>query len=332
VRSIPEIVKHVGRGARLAKDLDFDEARDTMSRLSAADADPVQLGGFLIALRMKGESADELAGFTAALRAHVVFDLAGQADVDVDLHADGREGRPSLTLASACVAAACGVKVLVRGAFSSNFAKNDTGDSLASLGLDAHAGAGAQARALAAGVAVMDVAGYAPRIAALLALRERLGVRTCVNSAVKLLDPAGTRRQLVGIFHGPYHAPVAGAAARLGAVRAAIVQAPGGVPEISPDKPTRVSLVDAGVVGEPAALATPRGPALPEADERLVEAVLGGAGPAGATHATLLGASLMLWAAGRVDSPSGPSPAASEALASGAAARVLDAVRLCYRL
>ncbi len=302
-----------------------------MHRLAAADADPVQVGGFLIALRMKGESADALAGFTAALRAEVVLDLHGQADVDVDLHADGREGRPSVTLASACVAAACGVKVLVRGAFGSRFAKNDARDTLGVLGIDPHATGAAHARALSAGMAVVDVATYAPRIAALLGLRERLGVRTCINSAVKLLDPSGCKRQLVGIFHSPYHAPVAGAAARLGAIRAAIVQAPGGVPEISPDKPTRVSLVEDGQVGEPAQLATARGPALPESDDRLVDEILRSRdAPAGAVHATLLGASLILWAAGRLATPAEPSPTAADALRSGAAARVLDAVKLCY--
>jgi anthranilate phosphoribosyltransferase len=337
VRDLPALIKHVGRGTRLAKDLELDEAREVMRAIAAGEADAYQTGAFLMAMRMKSESPAELAGFVLALREQAagVPELPGA--IDVDLHADGREGRPSLAFAAACIAAAGDVRVLVRGWFANRFARNDVGEALARLGVDPARGLAAIGRAP---VAVIDLESYAPRIAELLALRERLGVRTCVHSAVKLLDPAATRRPVVGIFHSPYHAPVAGAARLLQAERALVVQAAGGVPEISPDKPTRVSWVAGGEVHGPettgAAPGPPSGPLDPAetaADlAALLEAVLEGRGPAGATRAAVMTAAAYSWVAGRggaVDDPSLISEA-YEALRDGRAARVLADLRLCY--
>jgi anthranilate phosphoribosyltransferase len=193
------LIKHIGRGARLAKDLDGEQAEALMSAVVAGEADAYQIGAFLLAMRMKGESAAELAGFVRALRPACAVPAIDGPLVDVDVHADGRAGRPSVALAAATIAAACGARVLLRGWFKNRFSRNDLGEVFSRMGIG-------RGRA-AAGVVVVDLEEAAPRVAELLALRERIGVRTCVHSAVKLLDPAGARRQLIGIFHSPYHAP-----------------------------------------------------------------------------------------------------------------------------
>lgn len=324
------LIKHVGRGARLAKDLGLEDARTAMRMIASGAATPAQIGAFLLAMRVKGENAEELAGFTLALRelSHVSPPPLEGPLVDVDLHGDGREGRPSLMLAAACVAAACGARVVVRGAFGQAFARNDLDGAFAALGIDVADTAGAMRSLAGAGVAVIDLESYAPRIASLLALREELGVRTCVHSAVKLLDPFGARRALVGIFHGPYHAPVAGAARLLGAKRAVVIQGPGGLPEIAPDKPSRVTLVDADAppAEGPVTLPPPGADPPPDAADipGLIRAVLAGDAPPGATAMTVATAAQMLWAAGIA----GADPAA--ALRSGAARRVFDVIRACY--
>ncbi len=347
MRDLPALIKHVGRGARLAKDLPRDEARAMMRALLTGEADPVQTGGFLIAMRMKSESPEELAGFVEAMReaaAPVDWPAADPAHplVDVDLHGDGRAGRPSVTLAAAClVAATTGARVLVRGSFGGRFARHDLDEVFAALGVDAHAPPARVARCLSeAGVGVLDLAAWQPDAAALLGLRERLGVRTCVNTAVKLLDPAGARRVAVGIFHGPYHAPVAGAVRALGVVRAAVVQAPGGVPELSPDKPTRVSLVDEAAAGsadpfvfEGVADATP--PQVESAAELagLLEHVLHAPddAPPGAVRMTLTTAALYAWLAGVAAAPQDATMLARlhDALRSGRAAATLRTLRAC---
>jgi anthranilate phosphoribosyltransferase len=228
---LAQLIKHVGRGARLAKDLPRADAEAAMRAIAMDGADPVQVGAFLLAMRMKGESPEELAGFADALRAPV----DGSWEVDVDLHGDGRVGRESVMPEAVRLS---GVRALVR-TVDSPFARIDK------IGV--------------------ELADYAPAAARLLALRERIGVRSCVNTAVKLLDPARTRRCLVGIFHSPYHAPVAAALRLLGALRAAVVQAPGGLPEIPSDKQVRVTLVDGDrVSAEP--IAVPPAPGVPAAE------------------------------------------------------------------
>jgi anthranilate phosphoribosyltransferase len=347
VRELPALIKHVGRGPRLAKDLPRDEAREVMRAILAGEADPVQTGGFLMAMRMKSESADELAGFVEAMRAAAApvdwpaHDPAHPL-VDVDLHGDGRAGRPSITLAAAClVAAATGARVLVRGSFGGRFARHDLDDVYAALGVDVHLPPARAARALReCGVGVLDLGAWLPDAAALLGLRERLGVRTCVNTAVKLLDPAGARRVAIGIFHGPYHAPVAGAARALAVVRAAVVQAPGGVPELAPDKPTRVSLVDeaAAAPAEPFVFEGQAGLAPPAVESAadlaaLLEHILVAPddAPPGAVRMTLTTAALHAWLAGLAPSPqdSATLTRLHDALRSGRAAATLRALRGC---
>jgi anthranilate phosphoribosyltransferase len=351
VRDLPALIKHVGRGARLAKDLPRDEAEQVMAAILSGEADPVQIGGFLIAMRMKSESADELAGFVDAMRA-AARPLDAPADparplVDVDLHGDGREGRPSLLLPAACLAAAAtGARVVLRAWFDSRFARHDLAETFTRLDVPPRAGPAVARRALAdAGVAILGLGDTLPPAADLLALRERLGVRTCVNTAVKLLDPAGARRQLVGIFHGPYHAPVAGALAKLGAVRAAVVQAPGGVPERAPDRPVRVSFVEGAAFAEPTPLEgadspLPIAPAAPPRVDTaaelaaLIDQVLTSpvAAPPGAVRMTILTADLILWAAGLTVACDRPDTLArlKAALVDGRAARTLAVMRVCY--
>lgn len=337
---MPLIIKHVGRGGRLAKDLPRDEAREALRALLADDADPVQVGAFLVAMRMKGESAEELAGFADALR-ETARPVAAPADgtplVDVDLHGDGRAGRPSLAVAAACLAAAAGgVRVLLRGAFAEGRSRNELGAALAALGLDAARHEAAERALAEAGVAALDLQAYAPRAAALLALRARLGVRTCVNSAVKLMDPAGAGRLLVGIFHGPYHAVTAGAARALGVRRAAVVQAPGGLPEPAPDKPTRVTFVEEGVAAAEPAVIDGAGAPPPEIhgpgelaalNEQVLRAP--GAAPPGAVRMVVLQAALIQWAAGI--QPADALAAITETLHMGRAALTFDVIRSWYR-
>ena len=346
-RTIPALIKHVGRGARLAKALTRDDARWMMTRLARGDATPEQQGAFLIALRMKGETAEELAGFADALAEGAADALGGplapgRPVIDVDLHGDGRAGRPIATLPAACVAAALGAGVLVRAAADNPHARAELGAILDFLGLTTTPAA-ARRTLDGVGFAVVDLAGYAPAAARLLGLRALLGVRSAVNTAVKLMDPLGTRRVVVGIFHGPYHAPVAGAVALRGVARAAIVQAPGGVPELAPDKPTRVSLIDDGV---PAGVRELHGGTAPLVELGLgplptcadavahasaIQEVL--ARPASAPRSlvrfVLATASLHLWAAGLAPTPLDPETLARahEVLHTGQAAAVLAAAR-----
>jgi anthranilate phosphoribosyltransferase len=135
---------------------------------------------------------------------------------------------------------------------------------------------------------------------------------------------------------------VGGAARLLGALRAAVVQAPGGVPELPPDKQARVTIVDGGVQAEPVAfdgvaLDEPAPEALPvvarAADlAELVREVVAGGGPASARRAAILGAALILWTAGLAPAPQDAATLARlrALLSSGAAGRALAGAAACY--
>ena len=211
-------IKAVGAGKKRARDLTRDEARQAMTALLAT-RDEAQVGAFLLALRMKGETAEELAGFVDALPTAKSIDA-----LDVDAHADGHEGRPTLLPAAALLAKRAGLDVLLRV------------DRTPVRGQHNHVAAVADALS----IPVSDIAAEHPGLKHLLDTRARLGVRTFVNSLVKLWSPRGATARLVGIFHGPYHEPMSRALALVGA-RGLVVQAQGGLPEPHPDKPSKLT-------------------------------------------------------------------------------------------
>jgi anthranilate phosphoribosyltransferase len=244
VGAVHRFIKAIGAGPKRARDLSRAEAAEAMRLIASGAAAPEQIGAFLLALRMKGEHADELAGFVDALDepSHVGARVPGGL-VDVDAHGDGHEGRPSLLPAAACAAAALGTPVVLRVDLASSHTRHGIRETLLALGLsrerplDRSRGE----RALAeAGLAVLDLASYAPALKRLVDLRPRLGVRTAAQTAAKLLDPLRAETHLVGVFHAPYLPLAADALARLGR-RGLCVQAIGGLPEATPGKQVRVA-------------------------------------------------------------------------------------------
>jgi anthranilate phosphoribosyltransferase len=233
---VRDFLKAVGGGAKTSRDLTRDEARAAMTLIASGECAPEQLGAFLMALRMKGESADELAGFVEALEARMTRAAAPAGALDVDAHGDGHAGRATLLPAAACAAAALGVPVVLRSELASPWAKHGLGGACASLGLRASSSTGEAARALKdRGVALLDLADYSPELARLTALRALFGRRTVAQTLCKLLDPLSAGARLVGVFHAPYLPSTALALAALG--RAGVcVQALGGLPEAQPGK------------------------------------------------------------------------------------------------
>jgi anthranilate phosphoribosyltransferase len=206
-----------------------------MGLIADGQCAPEQLGAFLMALRMKGETADELAGFVEALEARLVRAQAPPETLDVDAHGDGHEGRATLLPAAACAAAALGVPVLLRTEVASPWARHGLKEALPA----APSPPEEAARLLASdGVAVLDLPSYAPQLAQLVSLRALFGRRTVAQTLCKLLDPLHSERRLVGVFHAPYLPSTWEALQALG--RGGLcVQALGGLPEATPGKIVR---------------------------------------------------------------------------------------------
>ncbi len=326
-------IKAVGSGQKRARDLTRPEAREAMSLVCDGEARPEQVGAFLLSLRMKGEAADELAGFVDALEARLTVGAARapEGTLDVDCHGDGHEGRATMLPAAACALAALGVPVLLRLQRELPTARHGLVAALTALGLNVARPLDA-ARAvatLAAGrVAAIDLPTYAAPLDRLVALRPLFGVRTVAQTLMKLLDPLGCRARAVGVFHAPYLPSTAMALAALGR-DGWCVQALGGLPEASPGKivrvcrpggaPETIDLRELPAVGAPAS----------DADEWTTEdaaalnraALDGGSGSDGPVARAAAAAALLLFAARGVD-PLAAAADARRVLVSGEARAV----------
>lgn len=238
-------IKIVGAGARRARALTREEAQDAFELIVTA-AEPVQVGAFLLALRMKGETVPELIGFSDSLAPYKRVAAAPQGALEVDAHGDGHEGVVSLLPAAACAAAACGVPVWLAVDADSPFARHGLRGGLAAIGLQGELGVDRAAQDLMkAGVAACDLGHSCPPLRRLIDLRPLLGVRTVAQTLAKLVSSCRAAYRLVGAFHAPYVAPMAETLFLMpGVRRGLVVQALGGLPEARPGKLVRVA--DAG--------------------------------------------------------------------------------------
>lgn len=257
----PAVLKIVGRGPTLSRPLDPEEAEAAMAAILDGRVDELQLGAFLLTLRTRGETAAEIAGFTRAARARLP-DLAWLAvDLDWPSYADAHKQLPWFLLAARLVALA-GARVLLHGVAGEGPA--GTREGLAALGVPIAASPAEAARALdRQRLAYLPLEVLAPRLAELMDLKPRLGVRTAVNSFVRALDPARARARIVGVFHPPYLALHAEAEQILAGGACALFKGGGGEAQRNPEKPCRVLRVERGEVREetwPALLAEERHP------------------------------------------------------------------------
>ncbi len=236
--------------ARAAAREDASEAemQAVMERLMDGEATAAQVASLLTALRMKGETVDELVGAARAMRARMARVATTLAVVDTC--GTGGDGLDTFNVstAAAFVAAGAGVAVAKHGNRAQS-GRVGGADVLEALGVRVDLPPDAVARCL--GVAGLGFC-FAPRFHAAMrfaaAPRREIGIRTMLNLLGPLTNPAGAAAQLVGVFAPEWTEPVAAALARLGVRRALVVHASDGLDEISAARPTRVSEVAGGEV------------------------------------------------------------------------------------
>ena len=184
------------------RDLTRDESREVMDSVMRGEATPAQIGGFLIALRLKGETADEIAGFAEAMRAHVVPVRPERADL-VDTAGTGGDGARTFNIstAAALVAAAAGAGVAKHGnrAVSS---KSGSADVMEALGVKIDLTPEQVGRCIdEVGVGFMFAPNHHAAMKHAAPVRRELGVRTIFNILGPLTNPAMAPTQLMGVFH-----------------------------------------------------------------------------------------------------------------------------------
>jgi anthranilate phosphoribosyltransferase len=315
-------------------DLGRADARDVMDQIMRGEATPAQIGGFLVALRLKGETADEITGCAEAMRDHVLA-VRPERDDLVDTAGTGGDGAGTFNIstAAALVAAASGAGVAKHGnrAISSS---SGSADVLEALGFDLELPPERIRRSIdELGFGFLFAPTHHPAMRHAAPVRRELATRTVFNVLGPLTNPAGARAQVVGVYAPELVPTLARVLAHLGARRAFVVHGAGGIDELSPSGPNLVCEVTGGRVRkreiDPEELGVPRcDPAdlrggSPAENAARIRAIFEGAN-GGARDAVLLNAAGAIAAAGHAKDLREGLGYAREAVDSGAAAQRLE--------
>ena len=317
-------------------DLTRDEAREAMNAIMSGEATPAQIGGFLVALRLKGETADEIAGCAEAMRAHVLPVRPRREDL-VDTAGTGGDGGRTFNIstAAALVAAAAGAGVAKHGNRAVSSASGSA-DVLEALGFSLELPPDRIAESIdQLGFGFLFAPTHHPAMKHAAPVRKELAARTVFNVLGPLTNPAGARAQVVGVYSPDLVRTLAEVLATLGARRAFVVHGAGGIDELSPAGPNLVCEVVEGDVCDreidplelgvvrcaPEAL---RGGS-PEENAQAIRDVFAGA-DGGRRDAILLNAAGAIAAGGHAEDLGEGLDLARKAVDSGAAAERLEAL------
>ena len=318
------------------RNLSADEAAEVLAVIMAGDASDVQISALLIGLRTKGETIDELAGLARTMRAFAA-PVATSRDELVDTAGTGG-GRPTFNVSTtaALIAAGAGCAVAKHGNRSAT-GRSGSADVLEALGVRidlAPAAVGTCIDELGFGFMFAPMHHQATRF--VVPVRKELAVRTIFNFLGPLTNPAGARRQLIGVSDPAYLEIMAGALAVLGVDRALVVSSQDALDEMSISAPTSVVEVDGAdlktytVCPEDCGLSTLTDPdavrgGSPEDNAATARAIFAGEqGPR--RDLAVLNAGAAIYAAGRAADIAEGVAAAQAAIDDGAATRTLDAL------
>ncbi len=242
--ALKPLLARVVAGERLG----FVDAQAAFTIIMGGQATPAQIAAFLVALRMRGETVDEISGAADVIRSKclAVRAPAGAMDI-VGTGGDGM-GTLNISTTTAIVVAACGVPVAKHGnrAVSS---KSGTADVQTALGINVNAEFSRIERALAeVNIGFMLAPRHHESFRHVGPVRAELGVRTIFNILGPLCNPAGVKRYLLGVYAPEWVRPIAEVLARLGCERAWVVHGAGGLDELSTLGPNQVSIVADGKV------------------------------------------------------------------------------------
>ena len=316
-----------------------EQAEEAMHTMMRGDASPEETAGLLMGLRARGETLDELTGFTRVMRAYAVPVTVDDPDA-LDIVGTGGDGSGTFNISTtaAFVCAGAGVTVAKHGNRSVS-SKCGSADVLTALGVRAELGReGVEYCLREADIAFLFAPYFHPAMRHVMPVRRALGVRTFFNILGPLCNPAGVRRCLVGAFHEDVARMMAGILGRLGAEHAVTVHAEDGLDELSIAAPTTVfehrapgtdGITRRSVAPEAHGLARAPLSALKGGDARenaaLIRDVLDGR-PGPRRDVVLLNAAYGLHASGRFDDLDACLEAARASIDTGAARDKLEAL------
>ncbi len=316
--------------------LDAVSMERALEEILTGAASPAQMSALLVGLRMKGETAEEIAAAARVMRRHWVGVELASAGVLVDTCGTGGDGGNTFNIstAAAIVVAAAGVRVAKHGNRAAS-SRSGSADVLEALGVNIALGPAAISRCIdELGIGFMFARTHHPAMRHVGAVRSEIGVRTLFNFLGPLANPAGATHQVIGVSEPRMLQTMAQVLGLLGGTRALIVHGHGGLDEISLSGPTEVARLQNGQVT--LGKITPEDFGVrtqPDADLRggdasdnagIISAIL--AGERGARRdAVVVNAAAALHLAGAAGSLREAALSAGQALDSGAAARKLQA-------
>jgi anthranilate phosphoribosyltransferase len=315
------------------RDLTADETAAVLAEVMAGNASDVETAGVLIALRTKGETVPELVGLAQAMRRFATPVHTARDDL-IDTAGTGG-GRPTFNVSTtaALIAAGAGCAVAKHGNRSAT-GLSGSADVLEALGVRIDLRPDAVARCIEeVGFGFMFAPAHHGATRFVVPVRKELAVRTIFNFLGPLTNPAGARRQLIGVSDPAYLETIAGALAQLGAARALVVSSADGLDEMSTSGTTRVVEVDGGelssyeVAPEDVGLARADGAALaggpPEENARTARRILAGE-PGPERDIAVLNAGAAIYVSGRVGDVAEGVRAAEAAIDGGGAEETLE--------
>ncbi len=324
------------------KDLSAQQTAEVLAQIMHGEVSEVQIAGFLIALRTKGETVDELAGLARTMRTLAVHVQTDRADLLDTAGTGGGTSTFNVSTTAALIAAGAGCAVAKHGNRSAT-SRSGSADVLEALGARIDLSPEGVAGCIEeAGFGFMFAPAHHQATRFVIPVRRELAVRTIFNLLGPLTNPAGARRQLIGVSDASFLETIAGALAKLGVDRALVVSSDDGLDEISASAPTKVVevngqeieryVLDPRQLGVEPATSGPDavdwGGGSPQDNAQLTRAILEGAwhgaGRAAGEDLALLNAGAAIYAAGASDTIAQGVQAAREAIAEGHAAHALE--------
>jgi anthranilate phosphoribosyltransferase len=224
------------------------EAEEAFEVIMSGQATASQIGGFLMILRHRGESMDELTGAVSVMRSKVLAVRAPAGAMDIVGTGGDGKGTLNISTATALVTASLGVPIAKHGNKAQS-SRSGAADALGHLGVNINAGVGTIERCIAeAGIGYMNAPNHHAAMRHVMPARVELGVRTVFNMIGPLTNPAGVKRQLTGTFTRALLRPMIEVLAKLGSEKAWLVHGMDGTDEISIAGPTWVAALSDGQV------------------------------------------------------------------------------------
>jgi len=328
-------MKHIIEKLLSRISLTQEESHNVMFKIMSGEFDDAQIAGFLIALRAKGESSSEIAGFAQAMRDKMTTIESVDGAIDMCGTGGDASGTFNISTAASFVVAGAGVPVAKHGNRSMT-SKSGSADVLTALGIDITLSPEKVSKCIfEIGIGFMFAPSLHPAMKYAMGARIALGTRTVFNILGPLCNPAGVTRQLIGIFDGGLTHKVAKVLQKLGSHHAMIVHGEDGLDEISTTTSTQIShlqqdgnieamvIIPSDYGFEKSTLSELKG-GTPDVNAKIISLILDGSDSGKKADIVILNAAAGIFVGGKADNIEACIELAKESILSGSAKEKLD--------